>query len=66
MVCTNEETGEISVLTAADTSKLFKAADPEVIPYLNLSYFAGIRRATLEKLNWSDIKFDQKRAIVPR
>jgi integrase len=62
----NEETGEVSVLTAADTQKLFQAAAPEVIPYLTLSYFAGIRRATLEKLDWSNVKFDEKRAIVPR
>ena len=54
------------MLTAADTRKLFQAADPEVIPYLTLSYFAGIRRATLERLDWSDIKFAEKRAIVPR
>jgi integrase len=62
----NEETGEVSVLTTADTRKLFQAADPEVIPYLTLSYFAGIRRATLERLDWSDIKFAERRAIVPR
>jgi integrase len=61
-----EETGEVSVLSSAETRKLFQAADPEVIPYLTLSYFAGIRRATLEKLNWSDIKFAEKRVIVPR
>jgi integrase len=51
----NEETGEISVLTAAETRKLFQAAAPEVIPYLTLSYFCGIRRATLERLGWSDL-----------
>jgi integrase len=62
----NEDTGEVSVLTAAETQKLFQAAAPEVIPYLTLSYFAGIRRATLEKLDWSNVKFDEKRAIVPR
>jgi integrase len=62
----NEESGEISVLTAAETQKLFEAAEPEVIPYLTLSYFAGIRRATLERLDRSDIKFGEKRAIVPR
>ena len=30
------------------------------------SFFAGIRRATLERLDWSDVKFDEKRVIVPR
>jgi hypothetical protein len=36
----NEDTGEVSVLTAAEIQKLFQAAAPEVIPYLTLSYFA--------------------------
>jgi integrase len=62
----NEASGERSVLTAAETQRLFQAADHEVIPYLTLSYFCGIRRATLEKLDWSNVKFDEKRAIVPR
>jgi integrase len=61
-----EENGEIGILSVEDTEKLFRAADPEVIPFLTLSYFCGIRVATIEKLDWSDIKYDEKRAIVPR
>src|SRR5271166_5439681 len=40
-------------------------AKPEVIPFLTLSFFAGIRRATLERLDWSDVRFEEKRVIVP-
>jgi len=61
----SEENGEISVLSAEQTGKLFRAADAEVIPFLTLSFFAGIRRATLERLDWSDVRFEEKRVIVP-
>jgi integrase len=61
-----EENGEIGILSVEDTEKLFRAADPEVIPFLTLSYFCGIRTSTIERLDWSDIKYDEKRAIVPR
>jgi integrase len=57
---------EISILSADETERLFRAADPAAIPFLTLSFFAGIRRATLERLDWSDVKFDEKRVIVPR
>jgi hypothetical protein len=56
------------VLSARETEKLFCAAqsDPEIIPFLALWFFAGIRRATLEKLDWSAVKSSEKRVIVPR
>jgi integrase len=62
----SEENGEKSVLSAEETEKLFRAADPEVIPFLTLSFFCGIRVDTLRKLDWSEIKYDEKRVIVPR
>jgi hypothetical protein len=39
---------KISVLTAGDTEKLLYAADPEIIPFLTISFCAGVRRATLD------------------
>ena len=63
---TSEENGEISILSAEETEKLFRAAAPEVIPFLTLSFFCGIRRATLERLDWSDVRINEKRVIVPR
>ncbi len=62
----NEENGEISILSAEDTEKLFQAADPKVIPFLVLNFFCGIRRATVERLDWSDVSMAQKHVIVPR
>jgi integrase len=62
----SEEDGEVSVLSSAETKRLFLAASPEVIPFLTLSFFCGIRRATLERLDWTDVKIAEKRVIVPR
>jgi integrase len=58
--------GKIGVLTVAETDRLFRAASPEIVPFLALWCFAGIRRSTLERLDWSDIRFDEKVAVVPR
>jgi len=58
--------GEIGVLTVAETDRLFRAASPEVIPFLALWCFAGIRRSTLERLDWADLRFDEKMALVAR
>jgi integrase len=57
---------EISVLSAEETERLFRAADPEVIPFLTLWFFCGIRRATIERLDWRDVHFAEKRVIVPK
>jgi site-specific recombinase XerD len=62
----NEENGEISILSAEDTKKLFQAADPQVVPFLVLNFFCGIRRSTVERLDWSDVSMAQKHVIVPR
>jgi integrase len=56
---------EISVLSAEETERLFRAVDPEAIPFLTLAFFCGIRRATLERLDWRDVRFAEKRVIVP-
>jgi integrase len=33
---------------------------------LTLSFFCGVRVATLERLSWADVKFEERRVIVPR
>src|SRR3984893_6624803 len=60
------EEDEISILSADETNRLFRAADPAVIPFLTLSFFCGVRVATLERLSWADVKFEERRVIVPR
>jgi integrase len=50
------EDDEISLLSADETERLLRAADPVVIPFLTLSFFCGVRVATLERLSWADVK----------
>ena len=64
----NERTNgadEVSIFSAEETERLFRAVDPEAIPFLTLSFFCGIRPATLERLDWRDVRFEEKRVIVP-
>jgi integrase len=59
------ETEEISIFSAEETNRLFRAADPAIIPFLTLWFFCGIRRATIERLDWRDIRLAEKRVVVP-
>jgi len=45
------------ILTVQQTARLLEAASPELLPYVAIGAFAGLRRAELERLDWSDIHF---------
>jgi integrase len=46
------------ILTVQETVHLLEAASPELLPYVAIGAFAGLRRAELERLDWSEIDFD--------
>lgn len=46
------------ILTVSETARLLEAATPHVLPYLTIGLFAGLRRAELERLDWSEVDFD--------
>lgn len=46
------------ILTVQQTARLLEAAPPELLPYVAIGAFAGLRRAELERLDWSDVHFD--------
>ena len=50
-----EDTGKIEVFTPDEMRKLMAAARPELIPFLALGGFAGLRHAEIRRLDWSDI-----------
>jgi integrase len=50
--------GEIAIFTADEIRRLLKAASNEVLPYLALEAFAGIRTAGIARLDWSEINFE--------
>ncbi len=46
------------ILTVTETARLLEAATPDILPYLAIGLFAGLRRAEIERLDWSEIDFD--------
>lgn len=56
---TTESEGEIEIFTPDEMLRLLESAEDAMIPYLAISAFSGIRSAELQRLNWSDVKFDR-------
>jgi integrase len=46
------------ILTVQETARLLEAAPPELVAHLAIGAFAGLRRAELQRLDWSDVHFD--------
>jgi integrase len=46
------------ILSVNESARLLGAATPEVLPYIAIGLFAGLRRAELERLDWSEVDFE--------
>jgi integrase len=46
------------ILTVQQTARLLEAASPQLLPYIAIGAFAGLRRAELERLDWREIDFE--------
>jgi integrase len=46
------------ILTVEQASALLENASPEILPYIAIGLFAGLRRAEIERLDWSEVDFD--------
>jgi integrase len=46
------------ILTVQQTAHLLESASPELLPYIAIGAFAGLRRAELERLDWREIDFE--------
>jgi integrase len=53
-----ERGGRIGILTVAQTARLLETAASEVLPYIALGLFAGLRRSEIERLTWGEVDFD--------
>jgi integrase len=49
----------VEVLTPEQTRRLLESATPEILPYIAIGAFAGLRRAELLRLDWSEIHLDR-------
>jgi integrase len=62
----DEPAGEVSVLSAADTARLFEAnKDKRVAVYMALEAFAGLRFSSAFRLERSDINIEEKTILLP-
>jgi integrase len=50
--------GNIGILTPTQTARLLEATDRELLPYIAIGAFAGLRSSEIERLDWADINFD--------
>jgi integrase len=51
--------GEVpGILTVTQATALLVNAAPGIVPYFAIGLFAGLRRAELERLDWSEIDFE--------
>ncbi|BDS08011.1 hypothetical protein NT6N_30510 [Oceaniferula spumae] len=51
---------EPGVLTPSQLANLLTAADDDTLPGLAISFFAGLRRSEIERLDWSEIDLIEK------
>jgi integrase len=51
------------ILTVQQTARLLEGAPPELLPYVAIGAFAGLRRAEIERLDWKDVHFDGEQLI---
>jgi integrase len=49
---------DIGILTVTQAASLLESATPDVLPYLAIGLFAGLRSAEIERLDWNKIDFD--------
>lgn len=53
------KSGEVGILRPRQVAVLLEQAAEEILPALALGFFAGIRRAELARLDWSEINFEE-------
>ena len=56
---------EVEIYTPAEIARLLGAADRDLVPYLALIAFGGVRREELHRLMWQSINFDRGTIVVP-
>jgi integrase len=55
----------VEILTVDELSRLLKHATAELLPYLTIGAFAGLRRAELERVDWKEIDLDGGLIEIP-
>jgi integrase len=56
----------VAIFSPEQMTAFLNAVDPEFAPFFALNAFTGLRRAELERLDWSEIKLDRRLIELPR
>jgi integrase len=54
-----EDDGEIEIFTPAELSRILAGARPELIPFLAIGAFAGLRHAEIKRLDWVEVDLER-------
>jgi integrase len=46
------------ILTVTQAARLLEIATPNILPHIAIGLFAGLRRAEIERLDWSEVDFE--------
>ena len=52
------------ILSVEQTARLLECASPEILPYIVIGAFAGLRASELERLDWANIDFEENEIAV--
>jgi integrase len=52
------------ILSVEQTARLLECASHDLLPYIAIGAFAGLRASELERLDWRDIDFDENEIAV--
>lgn len=55
-----EDSGEIEIFTPEEMQEILAAARPEMVPWLAIAAFAGLRTAEIQRLDWSEVNLAQR------
>ncbi len=55
-----EDNGETEIFTPAEMTEILTAAKAEMIPWLAIAGFAGLRTAEIQRLDWSEVNLAER------
>lgn len=59
------ELTEIQIFSPHELREMLAASRPEIVPWLSIAAFAGLRHAELQRLDWSEINMAERHIEVP-
>jgi integrase len=59
------QASEANIYTPAELEKLLHTADPRVLPFVAIGAFCGLRSASIVRLRWENVKWEQGFIEIP-